>query len=115
MIKFIEFIFCVVIPVLLMVHCNPDSPPLKQDFDRTETPIELTLIWHDTQGELDRVFRDNYGTDNPDRQGFAVWVANDPEPPYRCEIHSLKPIRVDDDIMTTMGHELTHCAIGSFH
>jgi hypothetical protein len=33
----------------------------------------------------------------------------------RCEIHVVTPRGVEDDYMTTWGHELAHCVFGTYH
>ena len=107
------------IAVLLLVTCSEDGPKksnsnLIQDFDRGGEVINLTVHWYSTQGQVDKVFVEHFGTTNPGREGFAVWVKNDTAP-YRCEIHTLRPKNVDDNKMNVLGHELSHCVLGTFH
>lgn len=33
----------------------------------------------------------------------------------QCEIHALRPIRVDDERTRVLGHEFLHCLIGYYH
>lgn len=95
---------------LLLVGCEDSG--IKQDFERTE--LEITVIFHETEKDLNDVYSERFGNDVPDKLGFAVY-ANPGNQPYWCEIHTLKPKRTDDDNMLTMGHELSHCVFGQFH
>lgn len=43
--------------------------------------------------------------------GFAAWSLDD----MRCHVFYLRPEHVDDNRMTTLGHEVAHCLYGDFH
>jgi len=79
----------------------------------TVNSVRIEMIWVETQAEMDRKRRE-YGarvvTDPVIRtslQGFSVLGKRDGE--LVCLIFSPKPERFDDNINTTLGHELLHC------
>lgn len=110
-------ILSIILLTLLLATCTEEttetSSPIKQDFDRTRLAVDITVYWYDTQGQVDKVFRDTYGEDNPGREGFAVWPAESNDP--WCIIHQLRPKAADDSRMDILGHETYHCLHGQFH
>ena len=105
----------VALAALFMTSCDSDGTSgLPQSFDRSDIVIEVTVIWHETQADIDKAYREEFGRDNIDRLGFAVW-ANPGRQPYWCRIHAQKPKRIDDEKMATLGHEMFHCLTGTFH
>lgn len=105
---------------LFLTSCDNDgSSGLPEDFDRSEETVEITVIWHKSQQGVDSAFVEEFGRarneSSINRLGFAVW-ANPSKKPYWCRIHAVKPTRVqNDEKMDTLGHELLHCMIGTFH
>ena len=105
---------------LFLASCEPDGTKgLPEDFDRGGEVVEIVVIWHDTQQSIDKAFVEEFGRARNERQinrlGFAVW-ANPSREPKWCRIHAMKPTRVNKDPkMDTLGHELLHCMIGTFH
>lgn len=106
--------------VLFLTSCEPSGTGgLPEDFDRANEVIEITVIWHKNQQAVDKAYVEEFGRERNEsainRLGFAVW-ANPSRRPYWCKIHAVKPTRVkNDEKMDTLGHELLHCVIGTFH
>lgn len=107
----------VLIFLALLVNCSPEDSSVKsaieQDFDRSRTIIHTTVIWHDTQGQVDKVFSESFGDKEPGRTAFAIWPETSDDP--WCTIHALRPKAIDDDNMDILGHEMYHCLHGTFH
>ena len=105
---------------LFLTSCDPDGTKgLPEDFDRSGEVVEITVIWHPTQQAVDKAYVEEFGRARNERSinrlGFAVW-ANPSREPKWCRIHAMKPTRVKgDEKMETLGHELLHCMIGTFH
>jgi len=104
---------------LLLTSCDPSSSSLPEDFDRSGEEMRITVIFHPSQQAVDEAYVKEFGRARNERGinrlGFAVW-ANPGNKPYWCRIHAQKPTRVSgDQKMETLGHELTHCLIGTFH
>lgn len=109
----------IILTSLFMVSCDPAPKALPEDFDRSGEEMRITVIFHPTQAAVDRAFVEEFGRAPNERRinrlGFAVW-ANPGNKPYWCRIHAQKPTKVtNDEKMETLGHELTHCLIGTFH
>jgi hypothetical protein len=115
------------IAVLLLASCAPDSN-IKPTLDRTEQEITITVKFHDNRDSLEAAYREinklPANAQIPEQWGFAKWNqwmdANGnfvllPGAQLRCDIHTFKPKRQDDQIVLTMGHELLHCVYGSYH
>lgn len=104
--------------LLFLVSCDPSPSSLPEDFDRSGEEMRITVIFHATQSDIDKAFVEEFGRARNEskikRLGFAVW-ANPGNKPYWCRIHAQKPTKEDDEKMDTLGHELAHCLIGTFH
>jgi len=106
--------------MLFLTSCEPsETKGLPEDFDRSGEAIEITVIWHKSQQAVDKAYVEEFGRERNERGinrlGFAVW-ANPSREPKWCRIHAMKPTRVkNDDKMDTLGHEMLHCMIGTFH
>lgn len=111
--KITKVLSAAILSVVLLVGCE-ESSKIKQDFDRSNQELRITVIFHDTEAELNRSYYDRFGNDGIKKQGYAVY-ANPGRQPYWCEIHTLRPRTSDDEPMATMGHELAHCVFGQFH
>ena len=110
----------IILAALFITSCDPDGTSgLPEDFDRSNQTLEITVIWHENQKAVDGAYVEEFGRARNEsainRLGFAVW-ANPGNKPYWCRIHAVKPTRVkNDEKMDTLGHELLHCVIGTFH
>lgn len=101
--------------MLFLTSCEPsEKSGLPESFDRSGEELRITVIFHPSQAAVDKAYRDQFGRSNIDRLGFAVF-ANPGNRPYWCTIHAQKPTRRDDEKMDTLGHELTHCLLGTWH
>lgn len=87
--------------------------PIKGDLDRIGQDLIITVKLYETQKELinARVEIEPSFDKRQNLQGFAIWSPND----NVCAIYTLKPRRIDDDRTTTLGHEMLHCLIGTYH
>jgi hypothetical protein len=79
----------------------------------TVNSVRIEVIWIETQADMDRKRRE-YGARvvmdsviKTSLQGFSVFGKRDGE--LVCLVFSPKPERFDDDVNTTLGHELLHC------
>jgi len=110
----------IAIAALFLTSCDPDGTKgLPEDFDRSGEEMRITVIFHPNQKAVDAAYVEEFGRARNEgainRLGFAVW-ANPGNKPYWCRIHAVKPTRVkNDEKMDTLGHELLHCTIGTFH
>ena len=98
--------------LFLLVGCKPAVDP---EFDRSEKIITTKVYLYDNETEVTLAYKNFVGEDNFDgsiRRGWSGWSR---EAPYQCEIHSVRPSRIDDTHTTTLGHELLHCLQGSYH
>ena len=105
---------------LCLTSCDNDGGRgLPEDFDRSGEAMHITVIWHKNQQAVDNAYVEEFGRARNERAinrlGFAVW-ADPGRKPYWCRIHAVKPTSVkNSDKMDTLGHELLHCTIGTFH
>ncbi len=113
----------VVLFSILPTSCSSDRPPVQGSIDRAGKPIEVTVLFYDSVREV----RDAYAlahsvspnTVDGGLQGFAQWPEWRGEEPadagYECTIHTVRPQRVDDRHTLTLGHEMLHCLLGTYH
>ena len=100
--------------MLFLTSCEPESGGLPEDFDRSGEEMRITVIFHPNQQSIDAAHKKQFGQTNNKRLGFAVW-ANPGNRPYWCTIHTQKPTGINDQKTISLGHELTHCLIGTYH
>ena len=108
--------FLVVLTLVILVSCNP-SPEQKisgtQDYSGTQFPI--TVYTYENKSELNKAIKEK----KPHGQrveGLALWfLSKETNKMKRCEIHVVRPSKVDDENMLTWGHELAHCVYGTYH
>lgn len=99
--------------LVFLVGCEQSSG-LPEDFDRSGQELRVTVIYHSSLIDLQDSYEKEFGKRYTDQLGYAVWK-NPGAQPYTCEVHVMKPKFDGDDAMDTLGHEMTHCLIGSFH
>lgn len=109
----------VALAALFITSCDSDGTSgLPEEFDRSGEEMHITVIFHPNQQAVDKAYVEEFGRkrneNSMNRLGFAVW-ANPGNKPYWCRIHAQKPKKLKGEKMKTLGHELTHCLIGSFH
>jgi len=106
-----------------LASCSDDNSTsaISGTTDRESKEIVITVNFVNTQGELRKLYSELTNTSNnavPDQYGFAQWneIADGSEPlSYNCQIYALRPTRVDDNQILTLGHELAHCIYGTYH
>jgi len=117
----------VFVVILTMMHMSPHGEEIEQKFDRTETPMEITVFLYPNNAAVTTEYRLRHNIPRtsafPTVEGFAMWPEwrdkdgnpTDGSGNIKCEIHSVKPRKVDDTATLTLGHELLHCLYGSYH
>ena len=90
----------------------PGDEKVKPDFELKHTSLKVN--WYDTIDEVQQA------TDTKNIEGMSEWyVAVDPETGEEfswCELWVPRPVSVNGDPnMDTLGHEVLHCLMGSFH
>lgn len=118
----ITFIIVMIICVMITA-CTTEDPIIEGSIDRVGQEIKVTTHFYDNPSDLRRKYAIVHNVslrlvDNG-LQGFAVWHEwpnGEPEnTEFECQIHSIKPKRIDDRHVTTLGHELLHCLYGTYH
>lgn len=106
---------------------NNDANLIKPTMDRTGLPIVTTTYYYDSVEEVMAAYRAFHGIPKnrhiPRLKGFALWPEWIDEEGNTveftgdlwCEIHSIRPVRIDDAGTLTHGHEGVHCVLGSYH
>lgn len=84
---------------------------VEPDMNREGLEISVIPNAYDSQGELYKDLKSKGFKVGKGLVGFAVWSPED----RVCDIYYVRPSKVDDDNMLTMGHELAHCIYGEFH
>lgn len=128
-IKIAILAFIVVMVVLGgMFGCEPSREPVNPTTDREGHPVPVTVYFYDSAREVTIKYREIHGIARSEkiatRHGFAIWPewrdtqtgeALEFPDQYECEIHTVRPTRVDDIATLTLGHEVLHCIYGSYH
>lgn len=92
--------------------------------NRVAEPITISVFFYNTPQQVTEKYKEIEGISRIRRvslrDGFAVWTewrgGDKPvDELYTCEIHTLKPRRIDGPRTTLLGHELLHCIIGTYH
>lgn len=86
-------------------------------FDRSKTQFPITIVTHESLNDLNnalQVWCKEYGKpcDGIHVEGWSVY---DLEKPWPCEVHVLRPARVEGRATSTLGHEVAHCIYGAYH
>lgn len=116
------FALVIVATALLLNSCE-NGERVEPTFDRSGTVVETRVNVHDRLRDMHNAYRDvhdlSISHDLTGLQGFAVWYEFPNGKPnnesYTCEIHIVRPTRVDDSYTLTLGHEMLHCIYGSYH
>jgi hypothetical protein len=101
------------LPAMLAAQPTIDTQP---PHDLAAVRVEITWVTSDAQ-MLD--LRRQYGrvpVDSVIRTkllAFSVLGKRDRE--HVCLVFAFRPNRVDDDATTSIGHEIAHCFLGSYH
>jgi hypothetical protein len=122
--------YLILILVAFLIGCDQPKTGkdhIKPTFDRTGLPIVTTTYYYDSVEDVMAAYRDFYQLPKSQRiprlYGFAVWPEWRDEDGNRvefvdnlwCQIHSIRPIRIDDLGTLTHGHEGVHCVFGEYH
>lgn len=101
-----------VLLVVFVSGCTDSPEDYNKDFERTD--IDLKIVLFDNKRDLNKHLQ-KYGDkkfSNYTVKGYSEWSSTKPT----CTLYLVKSeILVDDDNVTTWGHELKHCVHGSFH
>ena len=102
---------------LFLVSCEPSKDREKisgtQDYSGIQFPI--TVHTFQTQREFDKAIKD-IKTHDESAMGYSRWfLSKTTGEMSRCEIYVIVPEGVEDEHMTTWGHELAHCVYGTYH
>lgn len=104
----------IVIGIFVLFHVFGNS---KQELTKTENwegvPIQVTTHFYDNVRSLGEAYRRLVDPeDEQTREGFAIWYQGEPE----CQIHTLRVRHQSDETrIETLGHEMLHCIIGTWH
>ena len=115
--------------ITFLTFWNVEDSDLTGSINRTGEPIQVAVNFYNSSAQVTNAYKEFHGIPKvrtiPLRDGFAVWTewhddeGNDIGKPeyerYTCEIHTLKPRRIDDKATLILGHEMLHCIIGSYH
>ncbi|MCR6661821.1 MAG: hypothetical protein NVV60_01405 [Luteimonas sp.] len=94
---------------LCLAGCAERIEPTPQAGDVHQLPaIEWRIV---DRAELERVYRDA-GMPLTDKQSLRGFVAKRDD---QVVVFTLPPRSVDDDVTTTLGHEVMHVALGDYH
>lgn len=118
-----------IVLALGLSSCKERGEQILPTIDRTGEDILVRVYLYDSSREVTAMYRQLHNiprnTPVPDMLGFAMWpewrdqhgqaVARPDDEAYECEIHSMRPRRVNDNATLTLGHELLHCLWGSYH
>jgi hypothetical protein len=121
-------ILLILAALIALTSCDiANKEPLKGSIDRTGKPIVTTVYFYDSVEDVQRKYREIHDVPRDQKigqVGFARWaeyrdaqgrpVENGDEP-LTCEIHTVRPQQIDDSATLTLGHEMLHCVIGSYH
>ena len=103
--------------VMFVVSCDPSTDRQKisgtQDYSGVQFPI--TVHTFQNQREFDKAVKD-IKTHDESALGYSRWyLSKKTGEMSRCEIYVIVPEGVEDNHMTTWGHELAHCVYGTYH
>jgi hypothetical protein len=112
----------------LLTSCDvSNKKELKGSIERTGLPITTTVYFYESVEDVQRKYREIHKLSKDQKigqVGFARWPefrdaqgqpVDDPSQPLTCEIHTVRPKKIDDSDTLTLGHEMLHCIIGTYH
>lgn len=101
--------------LVFITSCDNINGSLPEDFDRSGEELRITVIFYPTTAAISEAYREKFGKDKADRIGFASWTNPAGKRPYQCTVHVQKSLKDGDRRMKTLGHEMTHCLLGTWH
>lgn len=97
---------------------HPSDYAYAPSFDRTGAKFTVTIVTHETLTEVNKSYQawcKKYGDHPCDGIQVEGWSFYNMQPPYVCEVHVLRPVRIDGRTTSTLGHEVGHCIYGNYH
>ena len=118
-----------IIAMIVLASCDQSREPVSGSVDRTGKPIEVTVYFYDSEREVTEKYKEVHNLPQSQkiqtRAGFALWpewrgksglpIAKPADDKYDCTIHTVRPYRIDDRHTMTLGHEMLHCLLGTYH
>lgn len=82
--------------------------------------VLITFFWFDTELEMQKYYAKHFlkadiNKIDPLMRGFSA------DEPYieknicHLDLYAVRPLKVDDDMTLTIGHEVLHCVHGQYH
>lgn len=106
---------------LALSACSAGDPP--NGYLTTESEYQVAFVWHpvNTREELRSLYEAGGGVmpgdcdpydrrDSCELTGFTARASDGTQ-----HVYTLRPVRVDDDTTLTLGHEVMHVVLGSYH
>jgi hypothetical protein len=119
------FFLAVLITSIFLVACEQTGKgkSIEGSIERIGVPIITTVHFVENQATLKRRYETLNGRPAPDGQvGFAMWnefvggeIDLSEGVEYRCTIYVIRPNTIDDRNVLTLGHEMLHCILGTYH
>lgn len=94
---------------VLLTGCSERIDPAPVAGDRHTLAVEWRIV---DRPALEQIYR-AAGMELGDRQSLRGFAGTLPD--GRAVVYTLPPERVDDDATCTLGHEVMHVALGSYH
>lgn len=111
------------VAILAVTACEQQEPELTGSIDREGQPLQVTVYFHDSKQDIRKSYAQVHGVSlqgvSQGLEGFAVWPewrGTEPQDAeYTCDVYVQRPRNIDDTHTLTLGHEMLHCLIGSYH
>lgn len=112
---------------LSAVSCDMAPSELTGSINKVGKPVVTTVFFYDNIKQVQDKYREVHKIPKDQAigtTGFARWaeyrdingkpieVENEP---HTCVIHTVRPTQIDDEATKTLGHEMLHCLIGTYH
>lgn len=132
MIRIKTAIMAVAIVILILLGflsgCDFARERITPTIDREGAPFTVQIYFYDTPQQVTKKYRQIHGIapESPIqlRDGFAIWpewrnpvtgAAVELSDSFECEVHTARPMHVDDTATLILGHEILHCVYGLYH
>lgn len=94
--------------VMVLVACTPEQPLAEKGVHHVPG-FEWRIV---DRGELQAAY-ERYGMKTPHKARLEGFVGQTDD--GRWVVYSTAPYRVDDQVATTLGHEVMHIVLGEYH
>lgn len=113
--------------LFLLTSCDQNESNIDQKINRESLPIKTTVHFYNNVEEVRKKYRELNNLDKDQEvltEGFAIWPewkdqsGNSVIPEgkeLRCDIYTVRPSKIDDEAVLTLGHEMLHCVYGKYH